>query len=150
MSEQVYEYLFKYGFNPTVIDEIENVNDRMFFTNLNEVIKNINFLESKQLNKECIINVIKANPFILTETNERLKNLDDIYLGLLRIDYESMIEIIINNPETYSVNPIELQKNINYLIENNCNTETIKKLLVKKPKIINMKFIDFKKIIKFN
>jgi len=150
MSEQVYEYLFEYGFNPTAIDEIENVNDRMFFTNLNEVIKNINFLESKQLNKECIINVIKANPFILTETNERLKNLDDIYLGLLRIDYESMIEIIINNPETYSVNPIELQKNINYLIENNCNTETIKKLLVKNPKIINMKFIDFKKIIKFN
>lgn len=150
MREEVYNYLHNYGFNSIELDKIEKANSEMFFTNISEVRKNITFLEEKYLEQDDIIDILNANPFMLTEKNNRLEVLDKIYLNELVIDYESMISLIKNNPETYTASPMELQKIIDFLKNKNCTIDTIRNLFVKNPKIISMKFEDFEKAIKFN
>jgi len=150
MKEEVYEYLHDYGFSALELDKIEKENEEMFFTNISEVRKNITFLEEKYLKTEDIINIINENPFMLTEKNNRLEALDEIYSGILKIDYESMIQLIKSNPEVYTVSPIELQKIINYLKEHNLSIDTVRELLMKNSKIISMDLEGFTKIIKFN
>ena len=150
MKEEVYEYLHDYGFSALELDKIEKENEEMFFTNISEVRKNITFLEEKYLETEDIINIINENPFMLTEKNNRLEALDEIYSGILKIDYESMIQLIKSNPEVYTVSPIELQKIINYLKEHNLSIDTVRELLMKNSKIISMDLEGFTKIIKFN
>lgn len=150
MREEVYDYLHDYGFNAIELNKIEKENEAMFFTSVSEVRKNIKFLEEKYLDNEDIVNIVNNNPFMLTEKDNRLEALDNIYSGLLRIDYESMIELIKNNPETYTSSPVELQKIIDFLKNKNCTIDTIRNLFIKNPRIISMKFEDFEKAIKFN
>lgn len=149
MREEVYNYLHDYGFSAVELDEIENKNENMFFTNISEVRKNITFLEEKYLEMEDIIDIINDNPFMLTEKNNRLEALDNIY-DSLGFDYESLKELIKNNSRVYTISPIELQKIIDYLKSKNCSVEVIKNLIMKNPKVINMKFEDFEKVVKFN
>lgn len=150
MREEVYQYLHHYGISAIELDRIEKANEGMFFTDLSEVRKNITFLEEKYLSSEDIIDIVTSNPFMLTEKNNRLEALDGIYLGDLAIDYESLIEMIKGNPEAYTVSPVELQKVIGYLRENNCNTEGIRNLVVKSPKVLSMKLDTFKNAVKFD
>lgn len=149
MREEVYDYLHDYGFSAIELNKIEKENESMFFTSVSEVRKNIKFLEEKYLDNEDIVNIVINNPFMLTEKDNRLEALENIY-GLLCIDYESMIELIKNNPETYTASPVELQKIIDFLKNKNCTIDTIKNLFIKNPRIISMKFEDFEKAIKFN
>lgn len=149
MREEVYEYLHDYGFSAIEIDEIEKRNENMYFTSVEEINKNIKFLEEKYLEQEDIINTINNNPFMLTEKNNRLEELEAIYASL-NIDYESMIKIIKSNANTYTISPAELLKIINYLKYNNCTTEVIRNLIINNPKVISMKFEDFEKAIRFN
>ena len=79
MREDVYNYLHAYGFSSIELDEIEKRNENMFFTNVSEVRKNITFLEEKYLDVEDILNIINDNPFMLTEKNNRLETIDNIY-----------------------------------------------------------------------
>lgn len=148
MREEVYNYLHDYGFSAIELDEIEKENEEMFFTNISEVRKNITFLEEKYLDNEDVINIIISNPFMLTEKNNRLEALDDIYNGVLGIDYESMKELIINNPETYTVSPIELQKIINYLKEIGYSMEIIREFILKNSKVISMNSDTFVKALR--
>ena len=150
MKEEIYEYLHDYGFSAIELDKMEKENEGMFFTDLTEIRKNITFLEEKYLETEDIINIINNNPFMLTEKNNRLDALDEIYNGKLLIDYESLKSIIKRNPEAYTSSPVELQKNIDYLKQKNCTVETIRNLIIKNPKIISMSFIEFEKVVKFN
>ena len=57
MKEEIYSYLHDYGFNAIDINNIEKENEEIFFTNLEEVKKNINFLEEKYLEPEDVINI---------------------------------------------------------------------------------------------
>lgn len=149
MREEVYDYLHDYGFSAIELNKIEKENEAMFFTSVSEVRKNIKFLEEKYLDNEDIVNIVNNNPFMLTEKDNRLEALENIY-GLLCIDYESMKELIKNNPETYTASPVKVQKIIDFLKNKNCTIDTIRNLFIKNPKIISMKFEDFEKAIKFN
>ena len=149
MREEVYEYLKEYGFSAIEIDEIEKKNENMYFTNIDELRKNLNFLEEKYLEIEDIIEIINSNPFMLTEKNNRLEAIDDIF-GTLNIDYESLKEIIKKNPKAYTLSPIELQKIIDYLKTKNCDNKMIKDLIIKNPQMISMKFEEFVKVINLN
>ena len=120
----------------------------MFFTSVSEVRKNITFLEEKYLEQEDIINIINSNPFMLTEKTNRLEALDGIYGNELNIDYESMIKLIKNNPETYTVSPVELQKIIDYMKMNGYNTEVIREFILKNHKVISMTADTFIKVLK--
>ena len=150
MREEIYEYLHDYGFSAIELDKIENENEEMFFTNISEVRKNITFLEEKYLEREDIINLINDNPFMLTEKNNRLEALEEIYNGILRIDYESMKEFIRNNSETYTISPVELQKIIDYMKEQGYTIEIIREFILKNSKVINMTSDNFIKALKKN
>ena len=150
MREEIYEYLHDYGFSAIELDKIENENEEIFFTNISEVRKNITFLEEKYLESEDIINLVNDNPFMLTEKNNRLEALEEIYNGLLRIDYESMKELIRNNPEAYTISPVELQKIIDYMKEQGYTIEIIREFILKNSKIISMTSENFIKALKKN
>lgn len=147
MREEIYEYLRDYGFSAIEIDKIEKENEGMFYTNLSEVRKNLGFLEDKYLELGDIIDVINENPYMLTEKNNRLEMLDEIYNIKLSIDYDSMKKIIIANPRAYTASPIELEKIISYLEQSNYNKEVIKNLIIKNPKIVSMELEEFIKLM---
>lgn len=149
MREDVYNYLHAYGFSSIDLDEIEQRNENMFYTNVSEVRKNITFLEEKYLDEEDIIDIINENPFMLTEKNNRLEAIDKIY-GELGFDYEALKQLIKNNPKAYTLSPIELNKIIDFLKSKNYNIDVIKKLIIQNPKVISMKYDDFEKAIRIN
>lgn len=150
MREEIYEYLHDYGFSAIELDKIENENEEIFFTNISEVRKNITFLEEKYLESEDIINLVNDNPFMLTEKNNRLEALDEIYNGVLRIDYEAMKELIKNNSEVYTISPVELQKIIDYMKEQGYTIEVIREFILKNSKVISMTSENFIKALKKN
>ena len=150
MREEVYEFFKEYGFTRDEIHYFQDENEKMFFTNLVEVNKNINFLKNKGLSKEEIMDIFRKDPYMITVKNNRLEELDKIYLEDLSFDSNSLKKLIIDNPDTYIASPIELNKIINYLKEHNCNIETIKNFIINNPKVSSMNFIEFEKEIKFN
>jgi len=150
MREEVYEFFKEYGFTRDEIHYFKEENEKMFFTNLVEVNKNIDFLINKGLNKEEIMSVFRKDPYMITVKNNRLEELDKIYLEDLKFDSNSLKKLIIDNPDTYIASPIELNKIINYLKEHNCNIETIKNFIINNPIVANMQFIEFEKQVKFN
>ena len=150
MREEVYEFLREYGFSKEELTSFEKENEKMFFTNLVEVNKNIDFLTNKGLVKEEIINVFRNNPFMITVKNNRLDALDKIYIEDLKFDINSLKTLIINNPETYTTSPIELEKNINYLKKHNCTMEVIRSFIINNNQVIIMDFNEFEKAVKFN
>lgn len=150
MIEEVYNYLREFGFTKEEVNFFEDSNEKMFFTNINEVKKNISFLNNKNLTKEEVIQVFKKNPFMITVKDNRLNALDKIYLEELKFESNLLKELIINNPETYTLSPIELQKIIDYLKEHNYSIEVIRDFILKNPKIISMEFNEFIKLLKVN
>lgn len=150
MREEVYDFLREYGFSKEEVNYFEDENEEMYFTNLIEVNKNIDFLINKGLTKEEIIYVFKKNPYMITVKNNRLKLLDKIYLEELQLDNNSLKELIINNPDTYTSSPIELNKIIDYLKEHNCSIEIIKQFIIKNPSSTSINLDEFVKLIKFN
>ena len=150
MIEEVYNYLREFGFTKDEVNFFEDSNEKMFFTNINEVEKNISFLNNKNLTKEEVIQVFKKNPFMITVKDNRLNALDKIYLEELKFESNLLKELIINNPETYTLSPIELQKIIDYLKEHNYSIEVIRDFILKNPKIISMEFNEFIKLLKVN
>ena len=148
MKEEVYEYLHDYGFSAIDLDKIEDTNEEMYFTNIKEVRQNLTFLEDKYLEPGDIINIINDNPFMLTEKNNRLESLDNIYNVVLGIDYEELKKLIINNPEAYTISPVELQAIIDYMKEFGYTKEIIKEFILKNTKVISMSADNFKKALK--
>lgn len=147
MIEEIYDYLRDYGLNKEEINNIQEENEEMFFTNIQEVEKNINFLTNKLLTKEEILEVIKKDPYMLTVKNNRLDYLEKIYNDILGLTKEEIHHLLMNNPDTYIISPIELESIINYLKDNNYSIEKIKKLILNNPTIINLELNEFKEKI---
>jgi len=149
MQEEVYDYLREYGFTMEEVNGFQDKNEKMFFTNIHEITKNINYLSNKGLNKEEIIKVLRYNPYMLTVKNNRLDALDEIYLNKLKLNSEELKKLIITNPYTYIESPIELDRLIEYLKENKCTEETIKKFFIDNPKLLDMRIDKFIETVKF-
>ncbi len=150
MREEVYDFLREYGFTKEEVYCFEEENEKMFFTNLTEVNKNIDFLINKGLNKEEVMHVFRNNPYMITVKNNRLDALDQIYLEDLKLSNKELKQLIINNPDTYIVSVSELTSNIDYLKEHNCNIDTIRNLFITNPQLVSMSPNEFKSVIKFN
>lgn len=150
MREEVYEFLKEYGFTRDEMHYFQDENEKMFFTNLIEVNKNIDFLANKGLTKEEIMQVFRVDPYMITVKNNRLEALDKIYLEDLKLSKEELKKLIINNPDTYIVSISELNKNIDYLKEHGYNIESIRNFLIKNPQLVSMSEEEFKNIVKFN
>ena len=107
MREEVYDFLREYGFTKEEVYSFEEENEIMFFTNLIEVNKNIDFLINKGLNKEEVMHVFRHNPYMITVKNNRLVELDKIYLEELLLSQEELKKLIIDNPEAFLVSVSE-------------------------------------------
>ena len=151
MRENVYDYLYGYGFSSKDLDNILDVNEEMFFTNLTDVKKHITFLEDKHLEPREIMNVINSNPYMLTDREVRFNYLDNIYYKELEIDDKSLKQLIISNPRTYSINPAKLREIINYFKKLNYGKKEIREFILKNYKVIEMDLETFKNsLIKSN
>ena len=150
MREEVYEFFKEYGFTRDEIHYFQDENEKMFFTNLIEVNKNIDFLKNKGLNKEEIMQVFRVDPFMITVKNNRLDALDKIYIEDLRLNKDELKQLIIDNPDAYIVSVTELNKNIDYLKEHNYSIEIIKKFFITNPQLISMSNEEFISVVKFN
>jgi len=144
MIEEIYDYLREYGFSKEELKYFELYNEKIFFVNLETVKRNISFLTEKGLNKKEILYVCKENPFMITVSNSKIGKIDKILIEELGIGHYSLKNIIINNPDTYTVSVSELSKIVEYLKENNYSNEKLKILFIDNPKVINMSFNSFK------
>ena len=149
MREEIYDFLVDYGFSIDNVEYFQDENEKTFFTNINEVKKNINFLENKGLSKEEVISIFIKNPYMLTVKDNKLNYLDNIYIEKLKINNESLKKLILDNPYTYIESPIEIEKIINYLKENKCSEEVIKKFILENPLVISMKLDKVKEKVSF-
>lgn len=145
MIENVYNYLYDYGFNSKDLDNILDSNEEMFFANLTGIKKHISFLEGKHLESKDIIKVVNSNPYMLTDREDRYNYLDNIYYKELEIDDESLKQLIINNPKTYSVNPTRLREIINYMEELGYSKKEVREFLLVNYNVIEMDLETFKK-----
>ena len=150
MIEEVYDFLREYGFTKEEVNYFEDENDDMYFTNMIEVNKNIDFLINKGLNKEEIMQVFRVDPFMITVKNNRLEALDKIYIEDLRLNKDELKQLIIDNPDAYIVSVTELNKNIDYLKEHNYPIEIIKKFFITNPQLISMSNEEFIGVVKCN
>lgn len=150
MIEEVYDFLREYGFTKEEVNYFEDENDDMYFTNMIEVNKNIDFLINKELNKEEIMQVFRVDPFMITVKNNRLDALDKIYIEDLKLNKDELKQLIIDNPDAYIVSVTELNKNIDYLKEHNYPIETIKKFFITNPQLISMSNEEFISVVKCN
>ena len=150
MIEEVYDFLREYGFTKEEVNYFEDENDDMYFTNMIEVNKNIDFLINKGLNKEEIIKVFRVDPFMITVKNNRLDALDKIYIEDLKLNKDELKQLIIDNPDAYIVSVTELNKNIDYLKEHNYTIEIIKKFFITNPQLISMSNKEFISVVKCN
>lgn len=148
MIEEVYNYLREYGFTKEEVYSFEEENEKMFFTNLTEVNKNIDFLMNKGLNKEEVMNIFRNNPFMITVKNNRLEALDKIYLEELSFSTNELKKLTKDNPSTYTESPIELQRIIDYLKTQGYAIEIIKNFILKNCNVISMTLDEFIKVLK--
>ena len=149
MREEIYDFLVDYGFSIDNVEYFQDENEKTFFTNINEVKKNINFLENKGLSKEEVISIFIKNPYMLTVKDNKLNYLDNIYIEKLKIHNESLKKLILDNQYTYIESTIEIEKIINYLKENKCSEEVIKKFILENPLVISMKLDKVKEKVSF-
>lgn len=150
MREEVYDFLREYGFTKEELSYFEEVNERMFFTNLMEVNKNIDFLLNKGLVKEEVINVFRNNPFMITVKNNRLDSLDKIYIEELKFSNDDLRNLIINNPKCYTASSVEFDKIINYLMEYKFSVDVIRNFIIENPVVANLSFIEFERYVKID
>ncbi len=149
MPEDVYIFLKNYGFTKEDLSSFETENEKIYFTNIDEIKKNIGFLLNKELSKNEIIQVIRKNPFMLTINNNRLEAINKIYITDLHFNILELKKLILSNPDVYISSPVELNKNIEFLKEHNGSLERIKAFFLKYPYLVSLSFEEFKDNVQF-
>lgn len=140
MIEEVYEYLINYGFGHDELKKFEKANEDLYFAGLKIVESNIEFLESKGIEKHEIVNIIRTNPFMLTCGSKKKKMLDEIYKRIFTS--EEIIDLIIRYPSFFTVNPLELNETIEYL---NSKKIDLKSFINSNPEILSFDENEIKK-----
>ena len=125
MDGGVYKYLKSIGFTSKELEELEK-NDYIWETSKQRTEYIVNFLLEKGLSMEEIHTYFMSYPNIVSEHPHRLLDIDEIFNNIGLTNKEKK-KLILENYETYSSNPDELQKIVNYL-KGNTKEQTIKSL----------------------
>ncbi len=142
MIEEIYDYLVNYGFIHEELKKFERKNEDLYFANLEIIESNIEFLKSKGIEKNEIMNIMRKNPFMLTCGSKKKKMLEDIYNSIFT--FEEIKELIIKYPSAYTVNPLELKEVIDYANSKNVN---FKDCINKNPKVLSFDLSEMEKFI---
>ena len=125
MDGGAYKYLKSIGFTSKELEELEK-NDYIWETSKQRTEYIVNFLLEKGLSMEEIHTYFMSYPNIVSEHPHRLLDIDEIFNNIGLTNKEKK-KLILENYETYSSNPDELQKIVNYL-KGNTKEQTIKSL----------------------
>lgn len=140
MKDEVYDYLKEYGFSADLLQEIEDNNEYIFYMSLNNAKDNIEFFKNLGYTKEEYIQLVKDNYFNLTLSSKRKKAFEEIYINKLNLSNSDLKYLLSINNQIYTCSPIELDKNINYLlVDKQYSKEFIKNIILSNPKLVNKK-----------
>jgi len=118
-NDDVYKLLYNLGLEDNEIQEICNENIYLSKVLATDVLQLLEYLESNKLSVDEIIEVSIKNPWVLTESFERLRWLEKTYSSI-GIKGERYKELIIKHPISVSLNPVDVENKIKELeIEGN-------------------------------
>lgn len=124
-NDKVYKLLYNLGLDDEEIQNINNENINLSKVLDVDVLQLLEYLEEQGLNIDEIMQVSIKNPWVLTESFERLRWLEKAYksIGIFEEKYK---ELIIKYPICVSLNPIDVEKKIEELKLNNLTNEKIR------------------------
>ncbi len=126
-DKEIYEVLNKIGLDETEIENIYEVNTNINFVLDEDIEEVIKYLKNYGLEDENIAEIAKQNPWILTESFERMKYLEKYYekVGLTEFG-----ELLKRHPIAMSINPAKVKKVIANMTADGKSKEEIKELLL--------------------
>ena len=126
--EEIYELLYnKLGLNKEEINQIIQVNTYLKKVIASDVLEVINVFQDFGLKDIEIAEIAKQNPWMLTESFERISYLKKFYNLVDLTDYR---ELLIKQPIAMSVNPIEVKELIEKLQQQGKTNEEIRNILI--------------------
>lgn len=126
--EEIYDLLDKkLNLSKEEIDQAVETNIYLKKVIAPDVYQVIKKFESFGLEDSEIAQIAKQNPWILTESFERIKYLKEFY-GL--VDLTEYKELLIKQPIAMSVNPIEVKELIEKLQKQGKTNEEIRNILI--------------------
>ncbi len=126
--EEIYDLLDeKLNLSKEEIDQAVETNIYLKKVIAPDVYQVIKKFESFGLEDSEIAQIAKQNPWMLTESFERIKYLKRIYKLAELTEYK---ELLINQPIAMSVNPIEVKELIEKLQEQGKANEEIRNILI--------------------
>lgn len=137
MREEVYEFLKEYGFDSNDLNELEEVNDNVYFLKKENVSTLIKHFEEKGFSKEEIINIINNNINLITLSLNEIEEYDEILLNYLNFNIDEY-QNLVNNLCIYDIEIKMIKEIINLLEQKGYNNNKIKKLIVSNPNIFNI------------
>ncbi len=128
--EEIYDLLNKkLGLSKEEIDKTVETNVYLKKVIASDVYQVIKKFEEFGLEDKEIAEIAKQNPWMLTESFERIDYLEKFYKLAGLTEYK---ELLIKQPIAMSVNPIEVKKLIEKLQEQGKTNEIIREILINK------------------
>ena len=126
--EEIYDLLNKkLDLSKEEIDQIVETNTYLKKVIAPDVFQVIKTFEEFGLDDKEIAEIAKQNPWMLTESFERINYLKNIYKLVELTDYK---ELLIKQPIAMSVNPVEVKELIEKLQEQGKTNEEIRNILI--------------------
>lgn len=126
--EEIYDLLNeKLHLNKEKIDKVVETNIYLKKVIAPDVLQVIKIFEEFGLDDKEIAEIAKQNPWVLTESFERINYLKNIYKLVELTDYK---ELLIKQPIAMSINPIEVKELIERLQEEGKTNEEIRNILM--------------------
>ena len=126
-DKEIHEVLNKIGLDETDIEKIYEVNTNINFVLAEDIEDVIKYLKNYGLEDENIAEIAKKNPWILTESFERMRYLEKYYeeVGLTEFG-----ELLKRHPIAMSINPAKVKKFIVNMTADGKSKEELKELLL--------------------
>jgi len=116
--------LKKVGFSEEEIKKIREVNENLQYVLVSDVLQLLKYLEKIGLKLPEMVAMANKNPWVLTESFERIDYLEKYY-KMIGIEGDSYKELLIKYPIAISQNPAEVKQEIERQIENGRTAQEI-------------------------
>ena len=123
-NDKIYKLLYNLGLDDEEIQEIAKENVYLSKVLASDVLQLLEYLENQGLNVDEIMEVSIKNPWVLTESFERLRWLEKVYASL-DIEGKKYRELIVKYPISVSLNPVDVEKKINEFTKEGMTKEMI-------------------------
>lgn len=126
-DKEIHEVLNKIGLDESEIEKIYEVNTNINFVLAEDIEEVIKYLKNYTLEDENIAEIAKQNPWIVTESFERMRYLEKYYEEVGLIEFGELLK---RHPIAMSINPAKVKKFIANMTVDGKSKEEIKELLL--------------------